>query len=315
MRDSPTILWRGELTTRRSLRRRGLGVLAPALFWLTIFLVLPSIATALAAFAQRGELRGQIEWSLTFDNFKRLVGFGLFGWSADHMVIFARSVWIAAVTTCLSLLLAYPLAFFIATRKPGWRYPLLALVMVPFCTNIVIRVYAWQQLLAHDMPIARLAASLRLVRPGSSLCPSTLAVYIGMVSTFLPFAVLPLYASVERLDWSIVEAARDLYASRWRIFRHAILPQTRAALQVATILAFIPAMGTFVVPDLLGGGRYMLAGSLIQQQFGGSDVPFGAAISLALMVLTLGGLFLLRRSGESGAAAAGELAQVREAAP
>lgn len=295
MDNSRNMLWHGELTTRRRLHRRGVSVALGAVLWLTVFLMLPSIATVLVAFAQRGELRGQIDWTFTFENFKRLVGFGLFGWSADHLIIFLRSVWLATVTTALSLLLAYPLAFFIATRRQSVRYLLLALVMVPFCTNMVIRVYAWMQLLSYDMPIAKAAAWMHLARPGTSLYPSALAIYIGMVSTFLPFAVLPLYANVERLDWSVVEAAQDLYASRWRAFRHAILPQTRPALHVATILTFIPAMGTFVVPDLLGGARYMLAGNLIQQQFGGSDVPFGAAMSLALMLLTLIGLFFLRR--------------------
>jgi spermidine/putrescine transport system permease protein len=122
-----------------------------------------------------------------------------------------------------------------------------------------------------------------------------------MVSSFLPFAALPLYTSVERLDWSLVEAARDLYASRWREFRHAILPQTLPGLTVAVILTFIPAMGMFVVPDLLGGARTMLVGNVIQQQFGASrDWPFGAMISLGLMALTLAGLFLLRRYGKGG---------------
>ena len=126
-----------------------------------------------------------------------------------------------------------------------------------------------------------------------------MAVYLGMVSIFLPFVALPLYSSVERLDWSLVEAARDLYASSVRVFTQAILPQTLPGLSVGVIITFVPAMGMFVVPDLLGGAKYMLVGNLIQQQFGTSrDWPFGAAISMGLMVLTMISLQLYRRRGK-----------------
>jgi ABC-type dipeptide/oligopeptide/nickel transport system permease subunit len=135
--------------------------------------------------------------------------------------------------------------------------------------------------------------------PGAPLYPNAFAVYLGMVSMFLPFVTLPLYASVERLDWALVEAAQDLYASRVRVFTQAILPQTLPGLSVGIILTFVPAMGMFVVPDLLGGAKYMLVGNLIQQQFGASrDWPFGAAISMGLMVLTMISLQIYRRKGK-----------------
>jgi spermidine/putrescine transport system permease protein len=137
-----------------------------------------------------------------------------------------------------------------------------------------------------------------LIPEGAPLYPNAFAVYLGMVSMFLPFVTLPLYASVERLDWSLVEAAQDLYASRVRVFTQAILPQTMPGLSVGIILTFVPAMGMFVVPDLLGGAKYMLVGNLIQQQFGTSrDWPFGAAISMGLMALTMIGLQIYRRKG------------------
>jgi spermidine/putrescine transport system permease protein len=120
-----------------------------------------------------------------------------------------------------------------------------------------------------------------------------------MISAFLPFVALPLYSSVEKLDWSLVEAANDLYCGKWRVFRQAILPQTLPGLSVGAILTFVPAMGMFLIPDLLGGAKYMLVGNLIQQQFGKSrDWPFGAAVSLALMSLTLIALVILNRKGE-----------------
>jgi spermidine/putrescine transport system permease protein len=160
---------------------------------------------------------------------------------------------------------------------------------------MVIRTYAWFLILAPDLPPARLASFLGFIPPETALYPSAFAVYLGMISMFLPFVSLPLYSSVERLDWELVEAAQDLYASRIRVFTHAIFPQTLPGLSVGIILTFVPAMGMFVVPDMLGGSRYMLVGNLIQQQFGASrDWAFGSAISMGLMVLTLFSLQLYR---------------------
>lgn len=292
------IVWYGELTTRESLGRRGIGFLGSGMLWLAVFLVLPGLALVAVSFAVRGSY-GEIEWVFSLENYRRLVGFGLLGWSFDNLMIVWRSAWVAFVTTFLSVLLAYPLSFFIAARPEGKRFLWLTLVIVPFWTNMVIRTYAWFLLLSPEMPLARLAAFLKLVPADSPLYPSAFAVYVGMVSMFLPFVTLPLYASVERLDWSLVEAAQDLYASRLRVFMQAIWPQTLPGLSVGVILTFVPAMGMFVVPNLLGGAKFMLVGNLIQQQFGASrDWPFGAAISMGLMVLTLFSLRILRRRGK-----------------
>jgi spermidine/putrescine transport system permease protein len=296
---SKPLIWFGQLTTRPRLTRRGLSLaLAPTL-WLTLLLLIPLCLLTALAFAKRGTY-GAIDWSFTLENFKRLLGYGILGYSNNNLIILARSLWIAFVTTTLSLLLAYPLAFFIASRSPRTRYTFLALVMIPFCTNMVIRAYAWMLLLSKDLPLAKLAAFFHLIPADTPLYPSAFAIYLGMLSCFLPFAVLPLYTNIERLDWSLLEAAQDLYASRYRVFRHAILPQTLPGLWAAIILTFIPAMGTFVIPDLLGGANHWLVGNLIQQQFGKSrDLPFGAAASFALMLLTLLALFAFRRSPSS----------------
>ncbi|HOA74785.1 MAG TPA: ABC transporter permease [Phycisphaerae bacterium] len=292
------LIWYGELTTQPRLWLRGGLLLAIPVGWLTVFLLLPCLVLAALGFAQRGEY-GQIIWQVSLGNFRRLAGFDTLSLSEHYyLIILRRSFVVALVTTVLSIVLAYPLAFFVAARSPRTRYLWLALVIVPFCTNLVIRTYAWMLVLSKDMPPARLAAWLGLIPSDAGLYPGPGAVYIGMISSFLPFAVLPLYTSVERLDWSLVEAARDLYGNKLRVFSHAILPQTIPGLSVAIVLTFIPAMGVFLVPDLLGGGNYMLVGNLIQMQFGSSrDWPFGAAVSLVLMVLTLAGLFLLRRRG------------------
>jgi spermidine/putrescine transport system permease protein len=289
------LVWYGELTTQRNLTRRGLGYLGVGILWLLVFLVLPGLVLILVSFITRGGY-GQLVWDFTFENYKRFLGFSVFGWTADYIIILWRSVWVAFMSTLICVILSYPLAFFICSRPEKKRYIWLTLVIVPFWTNMVIRTYAWLLILAPEMPLAKLAAFVKLIPPDTPLYPSAFAVYMGMVSIFLPFVTLPLYSSVERLDWSLVEAAQDLYASKMRIFMQAILPQTLPGLTVGVILTFVPTMGMFVVPNLLGGSKYMLVGNLIQQQFGTSrDWPFGSAISMALMVLTLVSLQLYRR--------------------
>ncbi|MGD8542162.1 MAG: ABC transporter permease [Desulfobacteraceae bacterium] len=289
------LVWYGELTTRRSLLRRGALFLIPGMLWLVVFIVLPGLVLVAVSLATRGTY-GQLEWQFTLENYKRLAGFSLFGWTADYLMILWRSVVVAFFTTLISVVLSYPLCFFIAARPARSRYLWLTLVIIPFWTNMVIRTYAWFLILAPELPFARLAAWLGFIAEGAPLYPNAFAVYIGMVSMFLPFVALPLYASVERLDWSLVEAANDLYAGRVRVFTQAIVPQTLPGLSVGIVLTFVPAMGMFVVPDLLGGAKYMLVGNLIQQQFGASrDWPFGAAVSMALMALTMISLQLYRR--------------------
>lgn len=295
-RPSRLILWYGQLTTRRKLLRRGWTVVGVPAAWVVLFLLVPCVLLVALAFCRQGEVRGEIDWSLTWGNFHRLIGFTSEGWSGDYLRIIARSVWIAFVTTVVSVLLAYPLAFFIASRQDRARYLLLGLVMVPFCTNLVIRLSAWTILFSNQFYLAQFAAWLGLIEEGMPLYPSSFAVYVGMVSSFLPFAVLPIYTNVERMDWSIVEAANDLYAGRWRTFVHAVLPQTIPGLMAAIILTFIPAMGTFIVSNILGGAKYMLVGNLIEQQFlGVGNLPFGAAISFVLIVLTIASVYTLRR--------------------
>jgi len=278
--------------------RRGLWFLGPAVVWLLGLLVIPGLALVALSFAERGQY-GEVIWNFNLENYSRLLGYGIFGWSPDTIFILLRSIWVALVTTLICVVLAYPMAFFIATRPERTRYLWLTLVIIPFWTNLVIRTYAWQLLFSPEFPLAKVAQALRLVESGSSLYPSAFAVYVGMITAFLPFVVMPLFSSVERLDWSLVEAANDLYAGRIRTFFQAIWPQTLPGLTVGIILTFVPAMGMFVIPDLLGGAKYLLVGNLIQQQFFASrDWPYGAAISLGLMVMTLIGLAIYRRRGQ-----------------
>ncbi|MFA5258236.1 MAG: ABC transporter permease [Opitutales bacterium] len=299
--EHPTVvLHNGEMLRPSVIRARQAVFVTPGIVTILFLLAIPCISLFAVAFMTRGQF-GDIEFNFTTRNIERLLGFGYFGWSADNMLILWRSIVVAFVTTALCVALSYPLAFFLASRPAKTRMLWLTVLLIPFWTNLVIRTYAWLLVFDGDMPFARLMSYLGLAEPGTSLYPSQFAVYVGMVSVFLPFVALPLYTAAEKLDWSIVEAAVDLYSSRWRVFRHAILPQTMPGLSVGITLTFVPAMGMFVVPDMLGGARYMLIGNLIQQQFGSSrDWPFGAALSLVLMILTLGALVAVGSSEKKG---------------
>lgn len=297
--EEALVTWYGGIHQRRDLYIRGSLLMGPGLAWLLAFLALPALGLVVLSFAQRGDF-GDINMAFSLSNYKRLLGFGLFGWTPDHLIILGRSIFVGLGTTLACVLLAYPLTFYIATRPPKARSFLLLILVVPFWTNVVVRTYAWMLILSPQLPPAKLAALLGLVEPGTPLFPGAFATFLGLVSTFLPFMALPLYSSVERLNWELLEAARDLYASRWQVFTQAILPQTRPGLTVGVIVTFIPAMAMFVVTDLLGGAKYMLIGNLIQNQFGQSrDWPFGAALCLALIVLTMIGLMLYRRWGDT----------------
>ncbi|AKT37059.1 ABC transporter permease [Chondromyces crocatus] len=291
----------GNLTTRRALFTQGALLLFGGLGWLASFLLLPGLILVLVAFLQR-DTDGGVTWAFSLDSFRQLFGFTSTGLSSANLWIFLRSIALAVFTTVISVGLAYPMAFFIANAQPRRRLVWLSLVAIPLCTNLVIRTYAWKLLLSARLPPARLAATMGWIEAGRDLLPSWFAVCIGMISAALPFAVIALYPSVERLDRSLIEAAQDLYASPVRVFFQAILPQTVPGLSVAVLLTFVPAMGMFVITDMLGGAKHWLVGNLINHQFGpGRNVPYGAALSLVLIALTLVGVYSSRRQPGQGA--------------
>jgi spermidine/putrescine transport system permease protein len=295
-----TIVVRGELTSRGRLRGRALLFGGGALLWLAIFMLVPGVTIAALAFATRGP-DGVVMWDFQIDNLMRLAGRTSDGsWHPDFFVIALRTLWLSVLSTVLAMALAFPICFLIASQSPRRRLLLLALVTIPFCTNVVVRTIGWLQLFSNKMWPAEIAQSLGFIESNLSLSGTLFAVTIGLVSNALPMAILPLYPSVERLDWSLAEAARDLYGGRWRVFRHAILPQLWPGLSAAFVLTFIPSLGTFVTSDLLGGGNYYLIGNYIDQQFyAARDWPYGALISLVLVVMSLIGLFALRHRRSS----------------
>ena len=278
------------------------SILSPALLWLLCFFVFPVGLIVWISFMSRGDY-GELQLPLTIENYKRLLGFGLLGFDPLYPVILLRSVLLGLITASFCILGGLPLAFFIARLPARWKNVALILVVIPFWTNLLIRTYAWQILLAPESWITRTAHALGFGSTGESLYPGTVAVFIGMVCDFLPFLVLPLYASVEKIDWSLADAASDLGANKWNVFRHALLPQIAPGLLAGIMLVFLPATGQFVIPDLLGGAKTVMLGNVIQQQFTQSrDWPFGSAIALVtLTTVFIGVWFQGRRSSEGDA--------------
>lgn len=285
----------GEQLTRYDQTMRSLRTSGPGILWTTLFLFIPLLGVVFISFMSRGPY-GELQFPLTLENYTRFLGFGIFGFDPLYPKILARSIAVAAGVTILCTVCALPLAFFIARLPDRFKVLALTLVMVPFWTNLLIRTYAWQMLLSSEGAISRVAQFLGLIAEGDSLYPSLGAVFIGTLCDYLPYLVLPLYASVEKIDWSIVEAARDLGANGVRAFRHAVLPQIVPGLAAGVVLVFVPATGQFVVPDLLGGAKTAMLGNSIAQQFGASrDWPFGAAIAMTGMIALFLGLMFYNR--------------------
>ena len=279
---------------KQKARRAGL-LSAPALLWIAVFFLLPLAFIVGLSFFTNGSF-GEIELPLTTESYERFLGFGSFGWEPLYPIIIARSLLVAALTMALCLALGLPLAFWISSLPPRWKTFALTLVVIPLWSNLLIRTYAWQLLLAPEGVIARCAVALGLAHAGEALYPGACAVQVGLLCDDLPFLVLPLYASVEKIDWTLAEAARDLGASGWKVFRHAVLPQIKPGLAAGIVLVFVPATGQFVIPDLLGGSKTVLLGNVIQQQFGASrNWPFGSAVACVSMLVVLVALWFHSR--------------------
>ncbi len=291
----------GELLSPLKLLTRAALTAGPGVLWITVLLIVPALVLFVYSFLSRDTL-GDVTMPFTLENYRRFIGFSVFGYDPVYFIIIARSATVALGTTLICAILAYPLAFFIAAHNERWRNILLTLVIVPSWTNLVIRTYAWMILFAPDSPLSTFARSLGLIGTGEGIYPSVFAVYVGTVYTFLSFMVLPIYTAVERLNWSLVEASKDLYASHWQTFWQVILPQTLPGLVAGCIVTLIPAFGIFVVTDLLGASKVSLIGNVISQQFSSSrDWPFGATLSFLVMEISFLTLYLYgKRMGEKG---------------
>lgn len=274
-------------------RRPGLQVLVlifPSLFWLIVFFTLPLLIVFVYSFLKRGPY-GQIVWEFSLGNYARF-------FDPLYLKIFARSFMIAGITTVVCLLMGYPMAYWIATRSTKWRNTLLLLLMIPFWTNFLVRTYAWVLILRDSGLINQALLGLGLISEPIPLFGTDLAIIIGLVYGWFPNMVLPCYAAIERLDHSLVEAAQDLYANEIRAFARVIFPLTLPGVIAGSILVFIPSLGAYVTPDLLGGAKSVMIGNVIQSQFlTVRDYPFGSAFSFVLMAMMLVATLIYFRVG------------------
>jgi spermidine/putrescine transport system permease protein len=269
--------------------RRGFLLALPGYAYLIIFFAVPMLIILVYSFGTRSATGKTILGDWNLDSYRRLF---------DHLVlgVMWRSLWLALATTVICLLISYPFAYYIATRGPRLRGLLMVLVMIPFWTNFLVRTYAWRLILGRSGPLSVLLGWIGLHE--ARLLFTNGGILIGLVYGHLPFMVLPLYAAIERLDWNLVEAARDLYAGSWKAFRKVTLPLSMAGVVGGTILTFIPAFGAYIEPELLGGAQTMMLGSFIQKQYYAvSDWPFGSALSFVIMALMLAGTILYFRKG------------------
>ncbi len=255
-------------------------LLGPGLTWLVIFLLLPLLLIFVYSLFQRGTYGGVV-YDFTLRNYERLFSLLIFR-------ILLNSLWIALVTTVLALLLGYPAAYFIATSPVHWRTPLLMLVILPFWTSYLIRTYAWIVLLNREGLISRLLLSIGIIEQPLQLLYNDIAIIIGLLYGYLPFMVLPLYASIERLNPELREASADLGATPIKTFLTVTFPLTLTGVITGAIFVFVPSLGNFFVPELLGGGRRIMIGNLITNQFlKARDWPYGSAMAFALMGLIM----------------------------
>jgi spermidine/putrescine transport system permease protein len=278
----------------------------PGLFWIVLFLLIPSLVLLGIGFFSSNDY-GSPSLPLSVQPFQQVAGFSLLGWDDGNIIIFLRSLRQAGIATIVSALLSYPIVFFIMTRPASIRSLLLLFVVLPSWTNQVVRTYAWLELLGPNAPLTWIAHTMGIVPPDLGLAPGSFAVTTGLAYNYLPYMIVPLYASAERLDWTLVEAGRDLYASGLKLFWHTVFPQTVPGLLSGVIFVAIPAFGDYVVPQLLGGDRALMIGSLIANQFTETpDWPYGAALTIIMLVFTGAGLVafrvLTRRLGGSGEA-------------
>ena len=278
-----------ERKAERAESRRGFFHALPAYAYLIFFFAIPLVIVFIFSFAGRTRTGKPVVGEWTLEAWQKM---------GDPLVrsIAFRSLWLAVANTVICLLIAYPFSYWIATRRrPSTRNLLLVLVLIPFWTNFLVRTYAWRVLLDSDGLITRVGEATGL---WGQMLFTTPAVFIGLLYGYLPFMVLPLYAAIERLDWSLVEAGRDLYANGWNAFRKITLPLSKPGIIAGSILVFIPSLGAYVTPDILGGAKNPLLGNYIVLQFQSArNWPFGAALSFTILAAMLIATTIYFRTG------------------
>lgn len=278
----------------RSPSLRAWLLLLPSVIFLFVFFIAPLLIVVVFSFLERDTYGGVI-WIFTLENFMR-------AFDMLYFSTFLRSIYIALLTTFFCLLIGYPIAYFIATRPRDRRNTMVLALMIPFWTNFLIRTYAWLTLLRTNTGLINVSLmGLGIIKEPLPTFGNDFAIVLGLVYGWLPDMVLPIYASLDRLDFDLVEAANDLYASGSKVFWRVIWPLSLPGVVAGSMLVFIPSLGAFVTPAILGGGKSLMIGNIISNQFlGGFDWPFGSALSTMMMVLMLIATLIYFRSASSG---------------
>jgi spermidine/putrescine transport system permease protein len=265
-----------------------LWTVGPGLVYLLAFFLAPMAIVAAFSFTTSTP-SGEVGGPATLDGYRRAL-------DPLYLSVLGRSTWLALITTAISLVIAFPAAWAVRAAPRRWQSLLLALVILPSWMNLLVKNYAWIVILRRQGVINSLLLSLGVIQEPLPLLFNDGAVLVGLVHTYLPFMLLPIYVALDRMDWRLVEAARDLAASGWQTFRHVVLPQTIGGVVVGCTLVFVPTLGAFVTPDLLGGPRSLMVGTLIENQvLQVRDWPFAAALSMTLMAVVAVALLLSRR--------------------
>ncbi len=291
---------------RKDVRNRWY-LMAPSLVILIVAAIGPLLIMAVYSFLVKGSYGGVV-WAFSTDAWagvllERDIFDDTLSMADAHMVIFWRSIKLAAITTVFTLIFGFPTAYFITTRPERQRDVWLFLVTIPFWTNLLIRTFAIQELIRRDGVINNVLTGLGLIDEPIQMLNTDFAIALGMVYVYLPLMVLPIYASMEKLDFRMVEAGYDLYAGRLAVLRRIIIPLVKPGVIAGSILVFIPAIGAYVTPALLGGGRNMMVSNLISLQFGqGRNWPLGAALSIALMAIVMVALLIYVRNASRASA-------------
>ncbi len=262
--------------------------MAPMVVWLAAFVAVPITFLLVYSFCQRDEV-GRIVFSFTLENYGRVL-------DPVYLSIFGRSVFYAALTTVACVILGYPMAYYIARAREGLRERLLMLVMIPFWTSFLVRTYAWITILKREGLLNSLLSYTGLITAPFDMMYTPGAVVLGLVYAYLPFMILPIYTSAEKLDGSVIEAAHDLGAGPLKAFTRVIIPLTKPGIQAGVLMVFVPAIGMFAITDLMGGARVPMIGNVIQDQIlKARDWPFGAALGIVFMAMFAFTYWLLQR--------------------
>ena len=269
---------RGEIVAREKLKEALLTV--PSFAWMTVFFFLPTLIIAVYSF-KPADLYGGVESGWTLNTLFSLYDPYIFS-------ILWRTLWISAVATMISLLLALPVGYHISVTEKKWRNFYLILIVIPFWSSLLIRIFAWKTILHPEGALHNFLAALKIISPETTLLYNSFSVVLIMVYTFIPFAVLPIYTSASKFNFQLVEAAMDLGASRLRSFWQVFVPGIRKGISTAAMMVFIPAFGTYVIPDLVGGIHSEMIGNKIAQKvFIERNLPQASAMSLLLGLVVL----------------------------